>query len=432
MQPETRYAKSGSVNIAYQTFGEGSDNLVIVPGFVSNIEHFWDEPGMARGMLDIARSMRVVIFDKRGTGLSDRVAELPGLDQRKDDLRVVMDAAGMDHAAVLGVSEGGPLSVLFAATHPDRCRGLILYGAFVRSRQSTVDSLLEYIDRHWGTGASVAQFAPSRADDPAFQRWWARCERLGASPAAAAAIIRMNGQIDVSEVLPTIRVPTLVLHQTGDKVCSVKGARAFAERIPSARLIEFAGDDHLFFAAQNAPAIIGAIVDFVTGSTAPVPADRVLATVLFTDIVASTERAAALGDTRWREALERHNAIVRRQIARFRGRERKMTGDGFLVTFDGPARAVSCAGAIVDEMRAVGMEIRAGLHTGECEEIGDDVGGMAVHIGARVAALAAASQVLVSRTVKDLVAGSGLRFAPYGEHSLKGVQGKWDVYAVER
>ena len=374
----------------------------------------------------------MVVFDKRGTGMSDRVADLPGLDQRMDDLRAVMDAVGMEHACVLGISEGGPLCVLFAATYPARCSALVLVSSFARARQERTAAFLAYIDQAWGTGGSLPQFAPSRANDPAFQRWWGRFERLGASPAAATALVRMNDQIDVSDILPTIRVPTLVIHRTGDQNVSVERGRFLAERIPGARYIELPGTDHLPFVGDNADEMADAIEEFLTGARAPVTVDRVLATVLFTDIVASTEKAAALGDRRWRDLLDSHHATIRRNLARFRGHEIKTTGDGIFATSDGPARGVRCACAIADEIRALGIEVRAGLHTGECEMIDDDVGGIAVHIGARVASLAGASEVLVSSTVKDLVAGSGLRFGDRGSQSLKGVPGEWHIYAVER
>jgi pimeloyl-ACP methyl ester carboxylesterase len=437
MHPVTQYARSGDVHIAYQEFGDGPINLVLVPGFVSNVENYWDQPDFARFLSRLAGYARVVTFDKRGTGMSDRVAELPGLDQRMDDLRAVMDAVGMEQAALLGISEGAPLSILFAATYPHRCRALVLYGSFSRfsywfPTEEALAAFFGYVEQAWGTGGSVQRFAPSRANDAAFQRWWGRNERLGASPAAVAALMRMNSQIEISGILPAVRVPTLVIHRTGDKTVSVEGGRDVAAHIPGARLMEFPGIDHLFYVGENADEIADAIDEFLTGSRAPVAIDRVLATVLFTDIVGSTEKAAALGDQRWRDLLDNHHATIRRNLARFRGREVKTTGDGFLATFDGPARGVRCACAIAEEIRPFGIEIRAGLHTGECEMIGDDVGGIAVHIGARVAALASTSEVLVSSTVKDLVAGSGLRFGDRGIQTLKGIPGEWRVFVAER
>jgi pimeloyl-ACP methyl ester carboxylesterase len=432
MQPDTRYAKSGDVHIAYQVFGEGPINLVLVPGFVSNLELFWDQPESVRVLLRLASYARVAIFDKRGTGVSDRVAGIPHLDERMDDLRSVMDAAGMEQAAVWGISEGGALSMLFAATYPDRCRALVLFGAWARANQEAVEEIVSYIESAWGTGGSLPLFAPSRADDLALQIWWRKLERLGASPAAAATLMRMNGQINVNDILPTIRVPTLVIHRTGDRVIPIKAGRNLAKHIPGARFIELPGDDHLFFVGDNIDRIADAIEEFLTGSHAPVDVDRVLATVLFTDIVGSTDKAEALGDQRWRDLLANHNAAVRRSLDRFRGREVKTTGDGFLAVFDGPARGIRCACSIADEVGRLGIEVRAGLHTGECDVMGDDYGGIAVHIGARVAALASAGEVLVSSTVKDLVAGSGLRFNDLGVRSLKGVQDQWRLFAVER
>jgi pimeloyl-ACP methyl ester carboxylesterase len=437
VQPATRYAKSGDIRIAYQVFGEGPGNVVLAPPFVSSIENYWDEPDTARWLLRMGSYARVVMLDKRGTGMSDPVAELPDLDERIDDIRAAMDAAGMERAAMVGMSEGGPVAALFAATYPERCRALVLYGTFARfsswiPTDEAFASFLDYIDKAWGTGGSLPFFAPSRMHDPAFKRWWGRFERLGASPAAATALMLMNRKIDITGIVSTIRVATLVIHRTGDVTINVEGGRYLAEHIPGARYLEFEGADHLPFIGDNVVEIADAIEEFLTGSRMPVPADRVLATVLFTDIVDSTEKAVTLGDRRWHDLLDTHHATIRRNLARFRGREIKTTGDGVMATFDGPARGVLCACTIADEIRPLGIEVRAGLHTGECEIIGDDVAGIAVHIGARVAALAAAGEVLVSSTVKDLVVGSGLRFRGRGSQSLKGVPGEWHIFAVER
>jgi class 3 adenylate cyclase/dienelactone hydrolase len=437
MPPITRYAKSGDVHVAYQVFGEGPRNLVVAPFFVSNVEVFWEYPDAARWLLRLASFARVAMFDKRGTGMSDRVTELPGLEQRIDDVRAVMDAVGMEQAALLGMSEGGSLAALFAATYPERCSALVLYGSFARfaswlPTEEALAGFLGYIDQAWGSGGAASFVAPSLANDPATQQWFGRFERLGASPAAAIALMRMNSQIDISDIVPTIRVPTLVIHRKDDAGINVEGGRYLAEHIPGARYIELPGKDHLPWVGDNAAEIADAIEEFLTGARAPVAVDRVLATVLFTDIVGSTEKAAALGDRRWRDLLDNHHATIRRNLARFRGHEVKKTGDGILATFDGPARGVRCACAIADEIRPLGIDVRAGLHTGECEMTDDDVGGIAVHIGARVAALAGAGEVLVSSTVKDLVAGSGLRFGDRGSRSLKGVPGEWRIFAVER
>jgi class 3 adenylate cyclase/pimeloyl-ACP methyl ester carboxylesterase len=432
MLPETRYAKSGDVHIAYQVFGEGPINLVFVPGFVSNIETYWDHPDLGRWLLRLASFARVATFDKRGTGLSDRVSELPSFDLRMDDARAVMDAAGMERAAILGISEGGSLAALFAATYPQRCAGLVLYGGFANASWTTPEGLerfFKYIGESWGSGRNLAIFAPSRKKDLALRQWWGRYERLGASPAAASAVIRMLSQIDISDILSSIHVPTLVIHCTGDTLVGVECGRFLAEHIPEARLLELPGTDHLFFIHGQ---IGDAIEEFLTGSITAAESDRILATVLFTDIVGSTEKAAALGDHRWRDLLEDHHATIRHNLTRFRGREVKTTGDGVLATFDGPARGVRCACAIAEEIRPLGIEIRAGLHTGECEVMGDDFSGIAVHIGARVAALAGPGEVFVSSTVKDLVAGSGLQFADRGSRSLKGVPGEWRIFAVDR
>jgi class 3 adenylate cyclase/pimeloyl-ACP methyl ester carboxylesterase len=436
MLPVTRYAKSRDVHVAYQVFGDGPINLVIAPPFVSNIENYWEEPDFSRWLLRLASYARIVMLDKRGTGMSDRVTELPGLDERMDDVRVVLDAAGMEQAALLGMSEGGPLTALFAATYPDRCRALVLYGSFARfaSWLATPEALaafLGYIEEAWGSGGSLPLFAPSRKHDPAFQRWWGRFERLGASPAAAVTLMRMNSQIDISDILSTIRVPTLVIHRTGDVTIDVEGGRFLSEHIPGARYVELSGTDHIPFVGDNGMEIADMIGEFLTGSRAPIAADTVLATVLFTDIVGSTEKAVSLGDRRWCDLLDKHHTIVRGNLGRFRGREIDTAGDGFLATFDGPARGVRCACAIVDETRSLGIDVRAGLHTGECEIMGEKVGGIAVHIGARVAAFARPREVLVSSTVKDLVAGSGLRFSDRGSQSLKGVPGEWRIFAAE-
>lgn len=433
MQHVTRYAKSGDVHVAYQVFGEGPD-LVVAPGFVSHIENYWDEPHFARSLNKVSGSFRVVLFDKRGTGLSDRVAHLPHMDERMDDLRAVMDAVGIERASLFGLSEGGSLAALFAASHPERTQSLVLYGSFARFRHwiatdEAFDRLLKYMDEAWGTGKSLPAFAPSKAGDAAVQQWWGKFERLGASPSGAIALMRMNREIDITGILHSIRVPTLVLHHTGDTLVSVEGGRELAAGIPGARLVELPGADHLFFldTATN-DRVLAEVEEFLTGSRSAPVVDRVLATVVFEDIVDSTRRADAKGDLAWRDLLESHDKTVRRELSRFRGKEVKSLGDGFLATFDGPARAIHCASAIRDSLRGFDVPVRIGLHTGEVELAENDVRGIAVHIASRVAQLGGANDVLVSRTVKDLVAGSGLKFEDFGAHALKGIPEPWQVF----
>lgn len=439
MTPETRYAKSDDVNIAYQVVGDGPCDLILVPGWVSNVEVLWDEPAMARFLRRLAAFSRLIIFDKRGTGLSDRSGDLPDLETRMDDVRAVMDAVGSERAALCGYSEGGVMCALFAATYPTRTSSLIMVGSYSRVKAAPdypwgrtpeeQQKLLETIRNTWGGPVGIDARAPSMAHDERFRQWWARFLRLSASPGAAAALHRMNYEIDIRHVLPAIRVPALLLHAKGDLAIDVRCSRYMAERIPGAKYVELPGSDHLPWCA-NADAIVDEIEEFLTGERHEPALDRILATILFVDIVGSTERAAALGDQRWRDLLEDFYARVRRQIRQFRGVEVGTVGDGVLATFDGPARGIRCAHSIADAVRAIGLELRAGLHTGECEVIGTDIGGIAVHTAARVAALAAAGEVLVSHTVKDLVAGSGIPFEPRGTHVLKGVPGEWPLFAA--
>ena len=436
MPTETRYAKSGDLHIAYQVVGSGAIDLVLVPGFVSHVEGSWEEPSYGRFLERLSSFARLIRFDKRGTGLSDRGTDIPTLEERMDDLRAVMEAAGSQRAAVLGVSEGGAMSALFAATFPERTSALVLYGTFAEFRSwvpspEHMERFIRAIDENWGTGSSLPRFAPSVAQDDQFRHWWARQERLGASPGAAMALMRMNSEIDVRHILPTIRVPTLVLHRTGDVTVNVEAGRYQAAHIPGAKYVELSGVDHLPYVG-NADAVLDEIEEFLTGVRPVSAPDRVLATVLFTDMVGSSELAARLGDRRWHDLLQAHHGIVRQELARFRGLEVDTAGDGFLATFDGPARAIRCARSLGEAVRPLGIEIRTGLHTGECEIIGQKVGGIAVHTGARVAALAGPGEVLVSSTVRDLVAGSGLRFTDRGVHSLKGIPGEWRLFAVDR
>jgi pimeloyl-ACP methyl ester carboxylesterase/class 3 adenylate cyclase len=437
--PEVRYAKSGDVHIAYQVFGKGPENLVIIPGFISHVEHVWDSPDASRWLNHVARRARVVTFDKRGTGLSDRLGQLPNLDQRMDDARAVMDAAGIERATVMGVSEGGSLAALFAASHPERCSSLILYGAFARfsdwfPTKQKFDGFLNYIETAWGTGNSIAGFAPSKKNDAEFQRWWGRFERLGGSPSAVINLMRMNSEINIDNILSSIPVPTLVLHRTEDPTVSIQAGRFLAAHIPHAKLIELDGPDHVYWLGDNALQIADLVVNFITqpGTEArAAPGSRsVLATILFTDIVDSTSRASEMGDKAWRELLQAHDATVRREVARFRGNEVKSLGDGFLILFDGPARAIHCAQAITEAMAPLGIKVRAGLHTGEVERTEADVLGIAVHLAARIMDTASAGEVVISRTVRDLVAGSGIAFDDAGEHSLKGIEEKWQLFKV--
>lgn len=438
MMPETKYALSGDVSIAYQVIGNGPIDLILSPGASSHLEVAWEQPLYARFVERLTSFARVILFDKRGTGLSDRVTEAATLEQRTDDIRAVMDAAGSAHAALLGVSEGGAMSMLFAATYPERTTALILYGTYATPRAQSAPAELQHNDemvrREWGGAAYVRRVletvAPSMAADEEFNKWYAKLQRLGASPGAWLALNAMNREIDVRAVLSSIQAPTLVLHRINDVLVKIERGRFLAQQIPSAKMVELAGRDHLAYVGDQ-DTLIDEVEEFLTGVRDPMERNRVLATVLFTDIVASTERALELGDRKWRELLNEHNALVGKQLARFRGREIKSTGDGMLATFDGTARAIRCALATCEAVRQLGVEIRVGLHTAEIELMDHDIGGIAVHIGARIMALAGPSQVLVSSTVRDLVAGSGIRFEDRGLHVLKGVPGEWRLYAAE-
>src|SRR5437764_576620 len=440
--PPTRYATSGDSSIAYQVVGDGPIDIVLVLGFATHLELQWEAAPFARFCERMGSFARLIVFDKRGTGLSDPVAEVPTLEQRIDDVRAVMDAAGSERAALFGVSEGGPMSVLFAATHPERVAALVLYGAMARTTEAPDypwaspaealrESAREFLAPSWGrdSEALVALFAPSLAADPDVLAANERLERSAASPGMVGKIFEMFLDVDVRDVLGAIHVPTLVLHRRQDRVVNRRAGQHLAEGIPGARYVELEGIDHLPWAG-DAGAVLGEVEEFLTGARTAPEADRVLATVMFTDIVGSTELASRLGDARWRELLDDHQASVARELARFRGRRVKTLGDGCLATFDGPARAIRCGRAIADAGRADDLDVRIGLHCGEVEVMGDDVGGIAVHIAARIGALAGPGEVLVSSTVKDLVAGSGIAFADRGTHQLKGIADEWRLFAA--
>ena len=442
MRPTTRYAKSGDYSIAYQVVGNGALDIVLVLGFVSHIENAWEDPDFARFLNRLASFSRLILFDKRGTGLSDRVPvqDLPTLEERMDDVRAVMDAAGSKSAALFGISEGGPMSMLFATTYPERVEALVLYGTYAKRVSDetypwapTIEQqrrLLDTVQNDWGGPSQVEVWAPSLADDERFRRWWGQYLRLGASPAAARAVLEMTLEIDVRDILSAIRVPTLILHRTGDRRIDVGGSRFMAEHIAKARLIEFPGIDHLVWVGDS-DAILDEVEEFLTGSRHSAEPSRVLATVLFTDMVESTNRAVQLGDTKWRALISDHDRLLRAELNRFRGREIDRRGDGFLAIFDGPARAIRCALSIVERVHELGVQVRAGLHTGELDITESGIAGIAVHTGARVMSLAGADEVLVSSTVKDLVAGSGLSFTERGTHELKGVPGTWRIFRVD-
>ena len=439
--PETRYARSGDVHIAYQVVGEGEPDLLLVAEFWHSIEAQWEEPALASFLHRLASFGRLISFDQRGTGISDPLApnEVLSLEVWLDDIAAVMEAAASEEAVLLGFGGGGTLSTLFAATHPERTSGLVLVNSFARlswaadypwgRAPALEDEVIHVMRTGWGRGVLLDLLAPSKVGDEPFRRWWARYQRLGASPGTIVRHRRMLDEVDVRDVLPSIRVPTLVLHRADNTYSRVEHGRYLAERIPAARYVEAPGSDYFAFLG-NAEVFLDEIERFVnTVSSAP-EADRVVTTVLFTDIVGSTERASEVGDRRWAELLDAHHSAVRRELERFRGQEVNTTGDGFLATFDGPARAVRCALAIVEAVRPVGVEIRAGLHTGEVELAEGGTRGLAVHIAQRVLAEAGAGEVLVSSTVKDLVAGSGLVFADVGPRALKGVPEEWRLFQV--
>lgn len=438
---KTQYTRSGDVHIAYQVRGQGPLDIVYVPGWVSHVELAWEEPTLASFLGRLASFARLITFDKRGTGLSDRVPEdqLPTIEERMDDLRAVMDAVGSKRAALFGFSEGGGLCALFAATYPKRTSALILFGAFAKRIWSPDypwaptpeerEREYEQVEREWGNLMDLSHYIPSKMNDEAFAQRLATYLRRSASPGAAVALLKMNTQLDITRVLSTIHVPTLVMHRSGDLDADVEGARWMAGQIPGAKFVELAGQDHFAWIGDQ-DAVLDEVQEFLTGARRESDATRVLATILFTDIVDSTRHAHALGDKAWKALLERHDTLCESCIERSRGRLIKHTGDGIHATFDGPGRAVACARGILDGARELGVEVRAGLHTGECEIRGDESEGVAVHLAARVAALAEPGEVLVSRTVRDLVAGSNLAFTDRGSHALRGFPEEWQLYSV--
>ena len=438
MSAPIRYARSGDVNIAYQVSGEGPFDVVLVAGFFSHLEIDWEHPGSARLFERLGSFARLIRFDKRGTGLSDRGVGLPDFETRMDDVRAVMDAVGSESAALLGYSEGGPLCVLFAATYPERTRALVLYGTYAKRENPDDDypwapttedrqRAAAELEETWGENFELSTMAPNA--DASLASWLQRRARAGLSPAGARDFILMNSKADVRDVLGSVQCPTLVLHRSGDLDASVDEGRYIADHVPGARFVELAGDDHVPMVDPDQ--ILDEVEEFLTGTRPAPPSNRVLTTILFTDVVESTQRAGRLGDAAWSELLDRHNDAIRRELERFAGEEIDTSGDGFLAFFDGPARAIRCARSIRDGLRQHELEVRAGVHTGEVElRAGDKPSGIALHLGARVMSLARAGEILVSSTTHDLVAGSGLEFEDRGEHELKGIEGRRRVYAA--
>lgn len=435
--PQPRYARNGSVHIAYQVVGDGPVDLVYSPGIWSNLDVMWEWPAWADYLRRLASFSRLILFDMRGVGLSDRGYEPPTLELQMDDIGAVMDATGSASAAVFGGARAGAMAALFAASHPDRTRALVLYAPVARTVRSAdwpygrseaeQQRFYERFTAEMGTARNLDLQGPDH--DPEFPSWWARFERLGASPGAWRELAAILGALDVRQVLDHIQAPTLVLTRTGDQINDVEQGRAVAGRIRNARFVELSGRNHIPFLGDW-HSIVAEVEEFLTGVRPAPETDRVLATVLFTDLVDSTRIAAEVGDSQWRQLLEHHHQMVRTQLTRLRGREIDVAGDGFLATFDGPARAVRCGLELCSQTREAGLQMRVGIHTGEIEVMGQRIGGIAVHTGARIAALAEPGEVLVSRTVTDLVAGSGLDFQERGVHELKGVPGTWPLYAA--
>lgn len=440
--PETNYVRNGDVNIAYQVIGTGSIDIVFVMGWISHLEYFWKHPLFASFLTRLASISRLILFDKRGTGLSDRVPidKLPTLEQRMEDLHSVMDVVGSESAVLVGVSEGGPMCSLFAATYPERTRALVMIGTYAKRIRDEEypwaptaeerETFFDVMQQEWGGPVGIEERAPSMANDERFREWWATYLRMGASPGAAVALTKMNAEIDVRSVLPSIRVPTLVIHRTGDMCLNVEEGRFVASKIPASRFVELPGNDHLPFVGDQ-DAILDEIERFVTGSAAGDRFDRVLATVMNIRIIDPKREAAKRGDTEWNELVSGAETFVRRQLELFRGRQVSYDETGLLAAFDGPARAIRCAAVISSSAEQLGIGVKTGLHTGECDVINDRFGGVAVDLAVQIADVAAPGSILVSRTVKDLVAGSGLRFSEAGVHSFDGIEGKWRLFTVD-
>ena len=440
MPPRTQYTKSGNVSIAYQVWGNGPIDLVYAQGWISNVEYAWENPDIARHLMRLGTFARIMRFDRRGMGLSDRDVKSLTLEERVDDIRAVMDAVGSERAALLGVSEGGYMSLMFAATHPERTAALVLYGCYAKAgyapdypwgltAQQHKEKWIDGLEQNWGGPYDLEHGAPSVAKDEAARSWLGAYLRYSSSLSATKKLAWQDHAVDVRELLPAIRVPTLVLHRLGDLWVSVAHGRYLADHIPGAKLIEIPGDDHIPWWGDQ-ERLFGEIQEFLTGAR-PIPStDRVLLTVLVTDIVSSTEKAAAMGDMKWKSLLQSHDAAVRHELKNFDGQEINTTGDGFLLAFTGPSRAIHCALAVKQALERLGLEMRAGLHTGECERRGSDLSGLAVHLASRISGKASPNSILVSNTVKDLVVGSGIVFRCEGTHALKGVPGEWSLFGV--
>ena len=439
MIPETRYTKAGNINIAYQVVGDGPIDIVLVPGWISNIDVFWEDPAMVRFLNRLASFSRLILFDKRGTGLSDRVTDTPMLEERMEDVNAVLDAVGSKEAVLAGYSEAGTMVALFAATYPERTHSIIMIGSFARrirtddypfgAAPESYQAFIKEIESNWGGPVGMEARVPSKVHDEQFKSWWSKFLRMGASPSTAGAITRMNMEVDVRTILPSIKVPALIIHADGDLVIGLDHGKYLAENIPNARLVVVRTDDHIpWIGAPNK--ILAEIEEFVTGDRTTREVQRVLSTLMFTDIVDSTQKATNLGDQQWADLLASHDQAIRHELSIYRGKEIDTAGDSFFASFDGPARALHCANAISQSVKKIGLSVRIGVHIGECELRGNTLAGIAVHIASRISALAAADQILVSRTVKDLVAGSGISFNDFGSHQLKGVPDPWQLYEV--